>query len=235
MKPAEMFSIVKNHFDETNVDYYIDDLRFRPEDEYGALIEPLFFDDFSVFYSKNVQYSDAGCSKWVLQLKTLPGWVIKVPFQGCRKYEDDEYLDRYEDFTFQGAKNEVDDWDYCLREFEVYLAAKERNLEKFFPETLYLGDYHDLPIYAAEEMNYYYNGSYVSKDSDYYNTISRQYNFKISAMHIEEFFEGGATEEEVRSLLDFLIECNVGDFHNGNFGWDEEGHLRLIDFSDFNE
>lgn len=235
MKREEMFSIVKNHFDETKTYRYVYDLRFRPEDEFGGLIEELFFDDFPIFYSKNVQYSDAGCSKWILQLKTLPGWVIKVPFQGCRKYEDDEYRDRYEDFTFQGAKNEIDDWDYCLREFEVYLAAKERNLEKFFPETLYLGDYHGLPIYAAEEMNDYYNGSYISKGSNYCNTISRQYNFKISATHIEEFLEGGVTEEEVRSLLTFLIECNVGDFHNGNFGWDEEGHLRLIDFSDFDD
>ncbi len=235
MRCEEMFSIVKNHFDENKLYYYVDDLRFRPEDECGALIEEFFFDDFPIFYSRNVQYTDAGCSKWVLQLKTLPGWVIKVPFQGCRKYEDDEYLDRYEDFTFQGAKNEVDDWDYCLREFEVYLAAKERNLEKFFPETLYLGDYHGLPIYAAEEMNDYYSGKRVECGSNYSNTISTQHDFILSAEHIEELFESGAIEEEIHSLLDFFTECNVGDFHNGNFGWDKEGHLRFIDFSDFDE
>ena len=235
MRCEEMFSIVKNHFDENKLYYYVDDLRFRPEDEYGALIEELLFDDFPIFYSRNVQYSDAGCSKWVLQLKTLPGWIIKVPFQGCRKYEDDEYLDRYEDFTFQGAKNEVDDWDYCLREFEVYLAAKERSLEKFFPETLYLGDYHGLPIYAAEEMNDYYSGKCVECGSNYSNTISAQHDSILSAEHIEELLESGAMEEEIHSLLDFFTECNVGDFHNGNFGWDEEGHLRLIDFSDFDE
>lgn len=233
MKPAEMFSIVKNHFDETKTYRYVDDLRFRPEDSWGALLEELFFDDFSVFYSKNVQYSDAGCSKWVLQLKTLPGWVIKVPFQGRREYEDDEYLDRYEDFTFQGAKNEVDDWDYCLREFEVYLEAKERNLEKFFPETLYLGDYHGLPIYAAEEMNDYYDGSCIERGSNYSYKISKQYDYVISAEHVEELLEGGATEEEVHSLLNLFTECDVSDFHNGNFGWDKENHLRFIDFSDF--
>lgn len=235
MKREEMFSIVKNHFDETKMYRYVDDLRFRPEDEYGVLIEPLLFDDFSVFYSKNVQYSDAGCSKWVLQLKSLPGWVVKIPFQGYRKYKDDECLDEYEDFIFKGAGNEIDDWDYCLRELEVYLEAKERNLEKFFPETLYLGDYHDLPIYAAEEMNDYYNGEGIKCGSKYSNTISAQHNFMISPAHIEELLESGVMEEEIHSLLDFFTECNVGDFHNDNFGWDKEGHLRFIDFSDFNE
>lgn len=235
MKREEMFFIVKNHFDETNVYRYVDDLRFRPEDKWGDLLEELFFDDFPVFYSKNTQYSDAGSSKWVLNLKNLPGWVIKVPFQGYRKYKDDEYLDEYEEFTFRGAKNEVDDWDYCLRELEVYLEAKERNLEKFFPETLYLGDYHGLPIYAAEEMNDYYNGNHIDCGLNYSNTVSEQHNFVISAEHVEELLEGGATEEEVHSLLNFFTECDISDFHNGNFGWDEEGHLCFIDFSDFNE
>lgn len=235
MKREEMFSIVKNHFDETKMYHYVDDLRFRPEDEWGSLIKELFFDDFSVFYSKNVRYHDAGCSKWVLALKNLPGWVIKVPFQGYRIYEDEEYLDEYKDFTFKGAKNEVDDWDYCLREFEVYLEAKERNLEKFFSEILYLGDYHGLPIYVAEETNDYYNGEPIGCSSNYSDTISAQHNFVVSAQHIEELLESGAMEEEIHSLLNLFTECNVGDFHNGNFGWDEEGHLRFIDFSDFDD
>lgn len=235
MKREEMLFIVKNHFDETKMYRYVDDLRFRPEDNWGALLEELFFDDFPVFYSKNTQYSDAGCSKWVLNLKNLPGWVIKVPFQGYRLYKDEECLDEYEEFTFRGAKNEVDDWDYCLRELEVYLEAKERNLERFFPETLYLGDYHGLPVYAAEEMNNYCTGKRIRFGSNYSNRISAQYNFMISAAHIEELLESGATEEEIHSLLDFFAEYNVGDFHDGNFGWDEEGCLRFIDFSDFDD
>ena len=79
-----------------------------------------------------------GASKMVLIPDEDVGVVLKIPFNGQYETsydEDDEPIDNYEFYGFEGARFTSDGWNYCETEATVYKMAKEAGIETCFAKT----------------------------------------------------------------------------------------------------
>ena len=183
-----------------------------------------------------------GCSKLVLFYEALPNWVVKIPFIGEHYEEDNSWVD------FQNANRYnlfpiADDNDYCA--IEAYLAeeATEYGLEKMFAQTFFLTEINGVKIYLSEKI-----------ENDYYSCCCRKYKDKNSARRAEwlrdsycktdiekyvltgvdlAFFIDAYGLWQTELLIAFLTDYKVEDLHHGNIGFDNNGNIKLIDYSGF--
>lgn len=236
---------VFNHFDEREVYRYVDDLMWRPEDEDGDFLESDFY-DYEVFLpSKEVLFYDAGCTKWVIAYKDIPDWVVKVPFCGTYIYDNENEEGYYDKYI--GANNLKNNWNYCERELEIYKEAVKKDMDFFFTETHYLGQYWGMPVYISKKVDDFYTKRGVHSTGKKYeecNSIiqeaesrSKNWNkdYLLSSLYIAKMLDCGYSYEQIVNIILFCQENLIGDFHSGNFGWDEECKLRILDFSSYNE
>lgn len=237
---------VFNHFDEREVYCYVDDLRWRPEDEDGDFLESDFYDYTIFLYPEETFFYDAGCTKWVIAYKDIPDWVVKIPFCGTHGYIDKEDTKGFYD-KFTGANNLKNDWNYCERELEIYEEAVRKNVDFFFTETHYLGKYWGMPIYISKKVDDYYTkrglGSSERKCEECNNIIQEaksrsedwSKDYLLSSFFITRMIDCGYSYEQIVNIILFCQENLIGDFHSGNFGWDKDDKLRILDFSSYNE
>ena len=246
MTLEEIREKVFNHFNERDVYCYVDDLIWRPEDEDGDFLECDFYDCYEIFsYPEEIFFYDAGCTKWVIAYKDIPDWIVKVPFCGTCIYTDEGEKDFYDEFI--GANNRKNNWNYCEREVEIYEEAVMKKVDFFFTETHYLGTYWGMPIYISKKVNDFYTkkGSHsTEKKCEKCNSIiqeaesrSEKWNkdYLLSSFYITQMIDCGYSYEQIVNIILFCQENLIGDFHSGNFGWDEEDKLRILDFSSYNE
>ena len=155
----------------------------------------------------------SGVTKVCIGHSDLCGWVIKVGY------------------TENVSK------DYATYEYEVYCAAEEAGLARYFPKTLYLGKFYGRPFYIQQEAQ-------CDKDqitSDWYERLRDQYDedgeeydddaiwYDIDNMQTEDKAMLCFGDDE---LCDFLNEHEVGDLHEGNFGYIGDC-LVIVDFSGY--
>lgn len=185
-----------------------------------------------------------GASKSVFFFDEYPDIVFKIPFMGYGDvvWDDDEEEYYYDtsDLSECFMNTEYSDnnvWDYCEQEAYVYERAKDYRLEYLFAETIYLCDYNGYPIYIAEKMDEYSYGdkrNNCTKDS---LAKARKYTHKPSGqrfdLEIIALFITCYGEESFTSLLTFLDNYNIYDFHDKNVGYDKDNNIRLLDYSDF--
>ena len=127
--------------------------------------------------------------------------------------------------------------DYAAYEYNVYCAAEEAGLACYFPETIYLGEFYSRPFYIQQEAN-------CDEDqvtSDWYERLRDQYDEdgeeydpdclwdELNCMEAEDKARLCFCDE---ALCNFLWEHNVGDLHEGNFGY-IQGCLVIVDFSGY--
>lgn len=128
-------------------------------------------------------------------------------------------------------------WDYCQIELENYISAKQDNLEAYFAETFYLGEYEGVQCYASKKADC----------DDIEGRVSDEIRESYPDMSDEEFssyIDNSWTEEVVAEamenyagddwgrLYDFLNDNNINDLHYGNVGY-INGSLVYIDFSGY--
>lgn len=247
MDYQEMFECVCKHFADAHIEEYVEQLRWRPE-EYEEFDSENFF-DLPLFDLPDVGLYDAGCSKWVISFEDIPGWVIKVPFCGRMEFELDEdgYLDVDSRIfvEYKHADNDFGEcWNYCQKEKEVYDAAKECGVESFFPKTVFLGSFQGLEIFAAERLREGWDNPIDCSYAKFGKTSEKIYK-SCSKMNrrgellplgqIQKMVASGMDEKSIIKTILFLQEQEVGDFHDGNFGWDQNNCFKILDFSNFNE
>lgn len=174
-----------------------------------------------------------GVSQYVIILSDKT--VIKTPFQGF--YYGDPYAEdetECNDDYFENFDN-----NYSEVAVEVYQDALLKGIEEMFSKIEKIGfTSNGHPIYKQE-----YAEPLCSKEIDVKEdslTKARELEIKSkryipfdtrwSALVIEKY-----GEEEIKKLMDFIEEEQIGDFHTQNYGFNAAGDPIIFDYSDFNE
>ena len=259
----------------TKKDFYTKEV-FKLFDEVGYTFGCNFtIDDVSVLNGLIIDHYPeyevhTGASKCVI-VPNDKSYVIKIPFTGegadeiyendmdfydyCQEFGIDYSECPYDKWVFENASNSQNNWDYCLREAELYQAAEAEGLEKYFAKTEYIGDYFNHPLYIQEKCVCIYDSdSYEEKRKKYnkkYNEFTRRY---IIDTFYEEAFDWNATRDwficlfnylkdkkgltktyrELEKLADFLNEEYIDDLHSGNVGLIAKNDMPVfIDYSGF--
>lgn len=179
-----------------------------------------------------------GASKLVLYFSEFPNYVFKIPFIGISDNYSIVYDEEEEDcdYYYSNFYN-----DYCEKEYEVYQEAIEAGVSDFLARIDFLGIIDDFSIYVSEKINNsvsnldFSNDTSKSRSKSLANSLSKNYGgyFMDSycmALLIDQY---GITR--VKKLLDFFDCCGVDDFHIGNFKSTDDGRIKIIDFSGFDE
>jgi hypothetical protein len=157
-----------------------------------------------------------GYSKSALIFEGLD-FVIKIPFATDCGY------------TFHGANNNDNDWDYCQREAELYVAAVEAGVSDFLAKTECVGYVDGFPIYAQERVE-------VTPDYRYWSERTRTRTTKKTREQARRLYyartsgDSGFTSTDAELLIlnfgfraaqrfmNFCAKHDLGDWHSGNYG-----------------
>ena len=181
-----------------------------------------------------------GASKCVFRFNEYPKVVFKIPFKGEGRFFFDEELDEYIYDTsdivewFEGASLASEHWDYCEQEQEVYKLAEKANLSCFLAETFKLCTYCGYPIYVSQYAKDVDNIKECSEDSKKAakKYIEEKHDYNFSSLVLGNFLDRYSSEAVYR-LLSFFWVYGLSDFHCGNLGYDCDGKIIIIDYSDF--
>lgn len=155
----------------------------------------------------------SGATKVCIGHNDLRGWVIKVGYT-------------------ENVKK-----DYATYEYNVYCMAEEVGLARYFPETIYLGEFYGRPFYVQQEADC--DEGQVT--SDWYERLCNLYKEvgeEYDPNYLWDELDCMGAEDKARlcfgdeALCNFLWEHKVGDLHEGNFGY-IRGCLVIVDFAGF--
>lgn len=173
-----------------------------------------------------VKWTEEGASKLVFSLKNFKNYVFKIPFKG----ELDTKI------TFKR--------DYCKFEKDLYLYSRALGFEDLLTEIFFVETILDIPVYIAEEVRPItdfldledFPISNLSKNvvRDIVSNSDYMYADLPAKRHLEKFVEDHG-EYKTYSLVDFILEYDLGDFHSGNIGIKKDGKICLLDYSGFEE
>ena len=261
----------------TKKDYYTKEV-FKLFDEIDYYFGANFtIDDVSILNGLiNDVYPEyevsTGASKCVI-IPNDKNYIIKIPFTGegsdeiyendseyydyCQEYGIDYSECPYDRWVFENASNSQNGWDYCLKEAEVYKAAEDAGLEKYFAKTVYIGDYCNHPLYIQEKCCSIYESDTCETKIKKYN---EKYKLHIREYIIDKFYEEALdwhttrdwflclfnylkekkgltkTYKELEKLADFLDEEYVRDLHSGNTGLIAKNSMPvMMDYSSFED
>ena len=156
-----------------------------------------------------------GASKVCIWHGDLYGWVIKVGY------------------------TEKVSIDYATREYEVYCAAKEEGLECYFPKTEFLGTFNGRAFYVQEYADCDENqvtSEWYEYVSDRFEELGEDYDDDAVWYEIDWLDDLGKARLcfHDEKLCNFLMDNQVGDLHEGNFGY-IGGRMVIVDFSGWRE
>ncbi len=171
-----------------------------------------------------------GCTKVVFIPRELPDWVIKVGFR-CRRTNE------------MNADNEFIQ-DFSDTEYYNYCKAKDAGVERYFAETE--------DICWVEGKTFYLQRRAVCSED---KVSSKFYQYASNGFEVGDYATEEDYDEEIReyiddgmedcekasailgedeSLIDFLLENQINDLHEGNFGYiGDEDHYVIVDFSGY--
>ena len=206
--------------------------------------EDMYCDDYDseghcqeIISSPLVHEIACGASKTVLFLDGEDDYVIKIPFYGYgSRDEDEDYVAWFSGANLGGIESE---WDYCELESRVYDLALESEVEEFFASTEFLCCINDIPVYVSEKMDHTCNYNDYSNETEEEETWRRAVDFvkehkdtPFSTEYIDALIRGYG-EEKVQKLIDFVSSLGISDFHSGNWGYDRNYRIRLLDYSGY--
>ena len=213
----------------------------NPNDIMWTTTEGDPIDDCDAFWSDpDISDVKSGCSKVVLFYRYLGDYVLKIPFLG--EYMDDGIYINFTNATC-GSEDE-NNWDYCRAEEAIYELACGEGLGDLFCGTRYLCDIQGFPVYVSEMSE-----SALDEDATPHHSSAagltyikskRQepgkqfyYAADMSDDTIGMFYDSWG-KELTDKFLDFLVDNDIRDCHNGNVAF-RHGKIRLIDYSGFYE
>ena len=217
----------------------------------GCADEAAGFDDDMSYLMDEVGANsiEYGCTKMVLSFNDISDYVVKIPFMGycdendvCEYYSNDEF--KYNDMRRYFFKNVPvsGGWDYCKYEEKLYSIAQKRGCESCFAKTFFIGFLKNkYPIYLSKK---------VVCDEDSISSIQSEnkeklYTIKKMAKDNKVYFEskngpdifekmmGQYGKKTMESLIKFIHEYRIQDLHEGNFGIDNDGRIKIIDYSGY--
>lgn len=197
-------------------------------------------DDCDAFWGdpdiSDVKY---GCSKVVLFYHYLEDYVLKIPFLG--ECTEDGVYNNFTNATC-GSENE-NNWDYCRAEEIIYELTCGEGLGDLFCGTRYLCDIQGFPVYVSEmsenaldedAMPHHSSAAGLAYIESKRQEPGKQFYYAPADMDddtIGMFYDSWG-KELTDKLLDFLVDNDIRDCHNGNVAF-RDGKIRLIDYSGF--
>lgn len=125
--------------------------------------------------------------------------------------------------------------NHAEREYNVYQEAKASYVDKFFVPCKYIGEIFENPIFTMDFVGV----DDVKVTSDVWARCSDS----MSDEEITEMldYSEGLVEtlfpyyydDELNLLFAFLGELEINDLHTGNIGYDENGIIKLVDYSGY--
>jgi hypothetical protein len=158
-------------------------------------------------------WASGGATKVCIGHDDLCGWVIKVGYTRHVKK------------------------DYATYEYNVYCAAAEAGLARYFPETIYLGEFCGRAFYVQQKAEC--DEDAVS--SDWYTRLRDQYDEDGAEYDPDRLWDEIDDMDSLdkamlvfgdEELCDFLSEHRVNDLHEANFGY-IRGCMVIIDMAGF--
>ncbi len=183
-----------------------------------------------------VQCVRAGITKIVFFFLGVKDKVAKVPFFGADLYEYDESGINKE-FISRTSFEELDEMrrnggDYCELEVNNYKKAEECGVSSFFASTEYIGMLYDtIPVYASERCVPFRDVEHNTKATGGKNMFSEFGVPNIITQELKKQYPIG----HLFALKEFLEDNDIYDLHSGNWGYDKNGKLKIIDYSNYYE
>lgn len=215
------------------LDLYIPE-GFGPDEEDYDYIIP---DDFQTVIDqlpKNV-YTKWGISQFVI-IKDDWDMVAKIGFNGWHVWEDYSENTHFQPYNI----------NYAQKSFHLYQEAQKRGIDPIFAEMVILGNAGDSTVYLQEKVKCDFASSWetgdckrkFSDDSHDYVVMRRRVGRGAWRMFESDWLAQAIDyygKELVENLMFFLEEYRIYDFHEGNYGYREDGTPVLIDWADFSE
>lgn len=196
----------KFYNDNEHFQYFIDDCGCEDYNNWD------YFDTEHFCVKDNVTVA-SGASRGVLIFDDFD-WVIKFNF-----LEEIDYR-----------------WDFCEAEVDIYNAALDNEMEKFFAKAWKGGLFHGRVFYLMEKANTdidyiddaFNSGTYDS-DPDYRGSSGLELEDEES---ITNFFGNYYNKDTVLRLLEYCYDNGVNDIYDGNVGY-MNGKPVFIDYAGY--
>ena len=139
--------------------------------------------------------------------------------------------------------------DEAYEEYEIYLKAKEKGLEKMFPYTELLGRVNNIPIILQEKIDFSCDDCPYPKTVRY-KEITKTAKQKVYFKMCDGFWVQGCCYNRelnelwakmtlilygknfVKKLCEFIQENRINDLHGSNLGYKNNKPI-ILDFSGF--
>lgn len=216
---------------------YIEDIAFH--------LQGYISEDIKVYH---------GVSKMVIVSDNLGDVVIKVPFNGqyscgclsgpCR--HSSKWIGKSEngipiEFDYFCGAGGSDKSDYCLAEYEKYQDLEDVDLSIFVAETLFYKVKDGVRIFLQERVNPVEDSIATPRPSEKSIKAAKRYNSDSAYVYMDCNWIANCIEnygeeitEKFLSYATDIDEDILGDMHDGNFGYRDDGTPVLLDFCDFN-
>ena len=193
-----------------------------------------------------------GVSKIAIECPQFNGVVVKISKRGQYFIMDREDGQDYEWAPFICAKDGADGDDYCLAEYNKYLALKEQGLDSFVAETVLHSSFEKdgviFNIFVQEMVLSYvdcYDYPIPSKESC---TAAKEYQNEDDLV---ENVVCGFAEDWIANCIDYYGQDKLNDFltycceidpdirednHEANYGYRVSNKTPcILDYSNFND
>lgn len=184
-----------------------------------------------------IDWHTYGSTKFVFTIPEVEDWVFKIPFKGCKYYHWVNGPDIY--IPSRRYKEEYYVYNYCEREYELYLKAFDLGLEEFFAATFYLITIAGVDIYCSQDV--YKLDTIPNAEVG----INRKM-FDVSSAMLDERKEGFTSakpiahllehcpQSTVTLLLDFLEKYHINDLYRDNYFYTKDS-IVIVDYSGYSE
>lgn len=182
----------------------------------------------------------SGATKTCLFFDDIPDFVVKIPFIGA----DDEWEGETEFHYANRCYPEFKDnkWDYCLTELGLFNESKAYGVSDMFAGTYYIGRINNFPIYASNRVdNCFYDYGVQSSSAESYALGSKILSSGRDYLHVDMnanligLFIDSYGYDKTINMLNFIKKFDIRDFHDGNLASTNDGKVKIIDYSSYNE
>ena len=153
----------------------------------------------------------------------------------------------FDDVTlYKNANNDgfypVDANDYCAAEEYIYRIARKYKVHQMLAKTTFLGFVCGIPVYISSNAGKMYSPKkqnnetskiakdMIDKSRKEHNDICNEFYTTECSVFIETY-----GRKATKRFIDFLYKEKISDLHNGNYGYDALGNLKIIDYSGFHD
>lgn len=193
-----------------------------------------------------------GVSKIAIESSRFNGVVVKISKRGQYFHMDRGYKQSYEWSPFIYAKDGADGNDYCLAEYNKYLALKEQGLDSFVAETILHSSFEKdgitFNIFVQETVSSYMDCCNCPLPSKESSAAAKEYQDEDDLV---ENVVCGFTEDWVANCIDCYGQDKLNDFltycsevdpdirednHYANYGYRVSNKTPcILDYSNFND